>query len=86
MSHNPFLTALYKDVQQRLPLWTTQYVKPVSNGALAVSSTWIDDSGANQRRLFIAVEASDSNCIDQAVLREWISLVERGKGHTWKMR
>ncbi|CBZ24026.1 conserved hypothetical protein [Leishmania mexicana MHOM/GT/2001/U1103] len=76
MSYSPFLTALYKDVQSRLPLWTTQYVKPVSNGTFAVSSTWTDDSGAQLQRLFIAVEASDTNYISEAVLTEWIALVE----------
>ncbi|CAG9577736.1 conserved hypothetical protein [Leishmania major strain Friedlin] len=76
MNHSPFLTALYTDVQSRLPLWTTRYVKPISNGTFAVSSTWTDDSGAQLQRLFIAVEASDTNCISEAVLAEWIAFVE----------
>ncbi|CAJ1010211.1 hypothetical protein Q4I28_005525 [Leishmania naiffi] len=76
MSHSPFLTALYEDVRIRLPLWTTQYVNFISNAAFAVSSTWVDDSGAKRQYLFIPVEASDSNSISAAALAEWIALVE----------
>ncbi|KAG5498887.1 hypothetical protein GH5_03574 [Leishmania sp. Ghana 2012 LV757] len=76
MSHSPFLTALYEDVRSRLPLWTTQLVKPVWHAACAVSSTCLDDNGAQLQRLFIAVEASDTNCVGEAMLTEWITLME----------
>ncbi|KAG5490549.1 hypothetical protein JKF63_00669 [Porcisia hertigi] len=80
MSYSPFLTALYEDVRNRLPLWTTQYVQPVSHAASAVSSTWIDASGAKQQRLFIAVEVSNTNWIVEAVLRDWRALVDAWHG------
>ncbi|KAG5473669.1 hypothetical protein LSCM1_04296 [Leishmania martiniquensis] len=76
MGQSPFLTALYEDVRSRLPLWNTQLIRPVSHAPCVVSSTWLDDSGAKRHRLFIPVEASDSNYVGEDMLTEWMALVE----------
>ncbi|KAK7197662.1 hypothetical protein NESM_000717700 [Novymonas esmeraldas] len=80
MDGSPFLVALYEDVSRRLPLWTTRYVRLRPGDVCAVCCTHGGDGSPVQRRLFLAVEASNSNRIDAAVLAEWVTVVDAWRG------
>ncbi|KPI84088.1 hypothetical protein ABL78_6866 [Leptomonas seymouri] len=72
-----FITALYNDVKERLPLWRTEYVDLEGSTATAVTSTWMSPDKKKNVRVFLGVEANARPAVTPAIVRKWVQHVTR---------
>ncbi|KPA80263.1 hypothetical protein ABB37_04562 [Leptomonas pyrrhocoris] len=73
----PFMTALYNDVKDRLPLWNTEYADLAGTTVRAVTSTWVSPEKKKDAKVFLGVEANTRAVITPEVVAQWVQHVAR---------
>ncbi|KAL7695286.1 hypothetical protein N2W54_000508 [Lotmaria passim] len=68
----PFLTALYNDVKERLPLWSTTCLELEGGRTTVVTSTWVDQNNKSHRRVFFGVEATVTAEVTPQMVEGWV--------------